>query len=97
MKDIWQRQDNSLAELTKKIDIIELSENEKTNRHTRNIICHKCKEYGHTKKKCCRHNKIAKKINKLDFEKYIINKQMEIFNVNKKERSSWQKERTKIN
>ena len=41
-----------------------------------------------TLKKCCRHNKIAKKINKLDFEKDIINKQMEIFNVNKKERSS---------
>ena len=85
MKDLWQRQDNSLAELTKKIDIIESSENEKTNRHTRNIICHKCKQYGHTKKQCDRHNKIVKQISKLDFEKDIINKLMEIFNVNQKE------------
>ena len=32
------------------LEITELSDNEKTNRHIRNIICHKCKEYGHTKK-----------------------------------------------
>ena len=61
-------QDNGLAKLTKKIEILnspldidkkrditilnntELSDNEKTDRHTRNTICHKCKEYGHTKK-----------------------------------------------
>ena len=65
-----ETQDNSLAKLTKKIeilisplgksdikrdiavlDIIESSDNEKTDRHTRNTICHKCKKYGHTKKK----------------------------------------------
>ena len=62
MKDLWQRQDNSLAELTKKIDIIESSENEKTNRHTRNIICHKCKEYGHTKKNVVDIIKLLKKL-----------------------------------
>ena len=60
-------QDNGLAELIKKIeilnsplekkekdvavlDITEISNNEKTDRHVRNTICHKCKQYGHTKK-----------------------------------------------
>ena len=97
-------QDNSLAELIKKIeilnkrnikdniereitvlDITELSDNEKINRNSRYTICHKCKKYGHTKKQCDRRNKIVKQINKLDFEKDIINKLMEIFNVNQKE------------
>ena len=32
------------------LEITELSDNEKLGRHIRNIICHKCKEYGHTKK-----------------------------------------------
>ena len=61
-------QNNSLAELTKKIEILnspldigrerdiivlnttESSDNEKTDRHIRNTTCHKCKQYGHTKK-----------------------------------------------
>ena len=61
-------QDDSLAELTKKIEILnthldidkkrgitvlnttESSDNEKTDKHVRNTNCHKCKEYGHTKK-----------------------------------------------
>ena len=61
-------QNNSLAELTKKIEILnspldidrkrditvlnttKTSDNEKNNRHTGNTICHKCKQYGHTKK-----------------------------------------------
>ena len=67
------------------LEITELSKNEKTNRHVRNIICHKCKEYGHTKKQCDRHNKIVKQISKLEFEKDIINELMEIFNVKQKE------------
>ena len=75
-------QDNGLAKLAKKIEIlnspldidrkrditilnnIELSDNEKNDRHTRNIICHKCKGYGHTKKQCDRHDKIVKQISK---------------------------------
>ena len=32
------------------LDITGSSDNEKTNRHDRNTICHKCKGYGHTKK-----------------------------------------------
>ena len=32
------------------LEITELSDNEKSDRHIKNIICHKCKEYGHTKK-----------------------------------------------
>ena len=47
--------------------------------------CHKCKEYGHTKKQCDRHNKIVKQISKLEFEKDIINGLMEIFHVKQKE------------
>ena len=87
-RSMTKTQDNSLAKLTKKIeilnsplgksdikrdiavlDIIESSDNEKTDRHTRNTIFHKCKKYGHTKKQCGRHNKIVKQISKLDFEK----------------------------
>ena len=67
------------------LEIIELSDNEKPNRHITNIICHKCKEYGHTKKQCDRHNKIVKQVSKLEFEKDIINVLMEIFNVKQKE------------
>ena len=67
------------------LDIIKSSDNEKTDKHTRNTICYKCKKYGHTKKKCGRHNKIVKQISKLDFEKDIINKLIEIFNVNQRE------------
>ena len=68
-------QDNGLAELAKKREILnspldvdrkrditvlnttESSDNEKNNRHTRNTICHKCKQYVQTKKQCDRHNK----------------------------------------
>ena len=32
------------------LDITEISNNEKTDRYVRNTICHKCKQYGHTKK-----------------------------------------------
>ena len=32
------------------LNTIELSDNEKIDRTVRNIICHKCKGYGHTKK-----------------------------------------------
>ena len=67
------------------LEITKLSDNEKSDRHIRNIICHKCKEYGHTKKQCDRHNKIVKQINKLEFEKDVINELMEIFNVKQKE------------
>ena len=54
---------NSALDIDKKRDIIvlnniELSNNEKIDRYTRNTICHKCKQYGHTKKQCDRHNKI---------------------------------------
>ena len=42
------------------LKITELSDNEKADKYIRNIICHKCKEYGHTKKQCDRHNKIIK-------------------------------------
>ena len=42
------------------LEITELLDNEKLDRHIRNIICHKCKEYEHTKKKCDRHNKNIK-------------------------------------
>ena len=62
------------------LEITELSDNEKSDRHIKNIICHKCKEYRHTKKKCDKHNKNVKRISKLEFEKDIINELMEIFN-----------------
>ena len=55
-------------------------------------ICHKCKEYGHTKKQCERHNKIVKQISKLDFEKDIVNELMKIFNVKQKEIDQIKKE-----
>ena len=42
------------------LNTIELSNNEKTDRHANNTICHKCKRYGHTKKQCDRHNRIIK-------------------------------------
>ena len=90
-RSITYTQDNGLAKLAKKIEILnspleidrkrditilnntKLSENEKTDRHIRNTICHKCKQYGHTKKQCDRHNKIVKQISKLEFEKDVIN------------------------
>ena len=96
-------QDNGLAELAKKIEILnspldidrkrdiivlnttESSDNKKNDRHTRNTICHKCKQYGHTKKQCDRHNKIVKQISKLEFEKDVINELMEMFDVKQKE------------
>ena len=67
------------------LEITELSDNDKPDRHIKNIICYKCKEYGHTKKQCDRHNKNVKRISKLEFEKDIINVLMEIFNVKQKE------------
>ena len=105
---IETHQNDSLAELIKKIEILNapldlnrtrditvlnitnLSNNERTDRHVtdkhvRNTICHKCKEYGHTKKQCDRHKKNIKRISKLEFEKDIINEFLEIFNVNQKE------------
>ena len=74
------------------LNTTELSDNEKTDRHVTNTICHKCKGYVHTKKKCDRHNKIIKQISKLKFEKDIINELMEIFNVSKKEIDQVKKE-----
>ena len=48
---------NTPLEIDRKRDIIvlntiESSDNEKTDRHIRNTTCHKCKQYGHTKKQC---------------------------------------------
>ena len=53
---------NTPLEIDRKRDIVvlnatELSDNEKTDRHVNNTICHKCKGYGHTKKQYDRHNK----------------------------------------
>ena len=77
-------QNDSLTKLTRKIETLnspldidsitvlnttELSDNEKNDKHTGNTICHKCKQYGHTKKQCDRHNKIVKQIRRLEFEK----------------------------
>ena len=77
-------QNDSLAKLTRKIETLnspldtdsitvlnttELSDNEKNDKHIGNTICHKCKQYGHTKKQCDRHNKIVKQIGRLEFEK----------------------------
>ena len=67
------------------LEITELSDNKKLDKHIKNIVCHKCKEYGHTKKQCDKHNKIVKQISKLEFEKDVINELMEIFNVKQKE------------
>ena len=55
------------------LEITELSDNEKPDIHIKNIISHKCKEYGHTKKQCDRHNKNVKWISQLEFEKDVIN------------------------
>ena len=87
--DIDKKRDITVLNTTKSLD------NEKTDRHIRNTICHKCKQYGHTKKQC--DNKIVKQISKLEFEKDIINELMEMFDVKQKERPSKEKERTKIN
>ena len=82
---------NSPLEIDRKRDNIavlnttELFDNEKIDRPVTNIICHKCKKDGHTKKQCDRHNKIVKQISKLEFEKDRINELMEIFNVKQKE------------
>ena len=81
---------NTPLDIDRKRDITvlntsESSDNEKTDRHIRNTICYKCKEYGHTKKQRDRHNKIVKQISKLKFEKDIIDKLMGIFNVHQKE------------
>ena len=63
------------------LEITELSNNEKPDRHIRNIICHKCKKYGQTKKKQCdRHNKNVKCISKLEFEKDIMKENKERYN-----------------
>ena len=77
--DIDRKRDITVLNTTKSLD------NEKIDRHTRNTICHKCKEYGHTKKPCNRHNKIVKQIRKLEFEKDVINELMEMFDVKQKE------------
>ena len=77
------------------LDITKTSDNEKTDRHVRNTICHKCKQYGHTKKQCDRHNKIVKQINKLEFEKEVIDELMEIFKVHQKEIDQVKKKETK--
>ena len=84
LKLIDRIENNSLIELAKKIEILnlptekkeikrditvlnttELSDNEKTDKHVDNTICHKCKGYGHTKKQYDRHTKIVKQISKL--------------------------------
>ena len=73
---------NTPLEIDRKRDIAvlnttKLSDNEKTDKQINNIICHKCKGYGHTKKQCDRHTKNVKRISKLEFEKNIINELME--------------------
>ena len=42
--DIDRERDITVLNTTESLD------NEKTDRHIRNAICHKCKQYGHTKK-----------------------------------------------
>ena len=81
---------NSHLDINRKRDITDLnttesSDNEKNDRHTGNIICHKCKQYGHTKKQRDRHNKIVKQISKLEFEKDVINELMGMFNLKRKD------------
>ena len=76
--DVDKKGDITVLNTTKSLD------NEKNNRHIGNIICHKCKQYGHIKKQCDRHNKIIKQISKLEFEKDVINESMGMFN-NKQE------------
>ena len=77
--DIDRKRDITVLNTTESLD------NEKTDKHTRNTICHKCKEYGHNKKQCNRHNKIVKQIRKLEIEKDVINELMEMFDVKQKE------------
>ena len=67
------------------LNTTESSDNEENDRLIRNTICHKCKQYGHTKRQCDRHNKIVKQISKLEFEKNVINELMEMFNIKLKE------------
>ena len=64
----------------------------KTEDRSRIWVQTECKGYGHTKKQCDRHTKNVKRISKLEFDKDIINKLMEIFNVNKKEIDQVKKE-----
>ena len=83
--EIW----NSPLHIDRKRDIIvlnttESSDNEKNDKHIRNTY-HKCKQYGHNKKQCDRHNKIVKKISKLKFEKDVINELMGMFDIKQKE------------
>ena len=90
--DIDRKRDITVLNTTESLD------SEKTDRHTKNTICHKCKEYGHTKKQCNRHNKIVKQICKLEFEKDVINELMEMFDIKQKEIDKVTKKgRTKIN
>ena len=94
---------NSPLDIERRRDItvlitIETLDNEQNDRHSRNTICHKCKQYGHTKKQCDRYNKIVKQISKLDFEKDVINELIGMFNVKQKEiDQATKKRRTKIN
>ena len=56
-----------IKEMKKDITVLEmtkLSDNEKPDKHIKNIICHKCKEYRHIKKQCDKHNKNVKQIRK---------------------------------
>ena len=74
---------NTPLETDRKRDIAvlnttELSDNEKTDIHVSNTICHKCKKYGHTKKQCNRHNRNIKRISKLEFEKDVIDELMKL-------------------
>ena len=77
--DIDRKRDIAVLNTTESLD------NEKNDKHTGNTICHKCKQYGHTKKQCDKHNKIVKQISKLEFEKDVINELMEIFDLKQKE------------
>ena len=45
---IGRKRDITVLNTTKLLD------NEKTDRHVSNTICHKCKKYGHTKNQCDR-------------------------------------------
>ena len=67
------------------LNTTESSDNEENDKLIRNTIYHKCKQYGHTKRQCDRHNKIVKQISKLEFEKNVINELMEMFNIKLKE------------
>ena len=67
------------------LNTTESSDNEENDKLIRNTIYHWCKQYGHTKRQCDRHNKIVKQISKLEFEKDVINELMEMFDVKQKE------------